>query len=153
MRRHQHDFSEPGRGRGSTLGRGLETHRSIGDTGHMCLAFENGADFSFSKRHMFILVRYRLAARCASRGCCSRPALSPWAIRSPVSFSWVAASSTQLVSVPSDIWQSHRSESNSQVRASGTTCYWCRETAKARTVEPSCTGAWTPAGKSALVNC
>src|SRR5256885_8160740 len=37
MRRHQHDFSEPGRGRGSTLRRGLDTHRSISDTSHRCL--------------------------------------------------------------------------------------------------------------------
>jgi hypothetical protein len=34
---HQHHFSKPGRGRGDGLGRGLDLHRSIGDTGHMCL--------------------------------------------------------------------------------------------------------------------
>jgi hypothetical protein len=37
VRCQQHDFSEPGRRRRDQLGRGLDTHRSIDDTGHMCL--------------------------------------------------------------------------------------------------------------------
>src|SRR5258708_39412346 len=37
MRRYQDNFAKPGRGRGNGLGRGLDTHRSISDTGHMCL--------------------------------------------------------------------------------------------------------------------
>ncbi len=33
----QRDFAKPRRGRGNGLGRSLDDHRSIGDTGHMCL--------------------------------------------------------------------------------------------------------------------
>src|SRR5947209_596019 len=34
---NQRDFAKPGRGRGNGLGRGLDDHRSIGNTGHICL--------------------------------------------------------------------------------------------------------------------
>ena len=67
MRRHQYHFAKPGGGRGNALGRGLDDYRSIGDTGHMYL-LEGMGCFSLSKRHIFILTCYPLAARCASRG-------------------------------------------------------------------------------------
>jgi len=61
MCRHQHGLSEPRRRCGNGLGRGLDTHRSIGDTGHMCLASENVFASFFSRRHIFIYL-------CSLRG-------------------------------------------------------------------------------------
>ncbi len=53
MRRHQHDFSEPGRGRGNGCGRGLDDYRSIGDTGHMYLLERLGVFFPLKEAHFY----------------------------------------------------------------------------------------------------
>jgi hypothetical protein len=45
MRRYQHHFPKPGRRRGNGLGRGLDDHHIIGDTGHMYLLEEMNCVF------------------------------------------------------------------------------------------------------------
>src|SRR6266480_2895377 len=53
MRRHQHDFSEPGRGRGNGCGRGLDDYRSIGDTSHRYLLERFGLFFPLKEAHFY----------------------------------------------------------------------------------------------------
>jgi len=53
MRRHQHDFAKPGRGRGNGCSRGLDDYRSISDTGHTYLLEGMGLFFPLKEAHFY----------------------------------------------------------------------------------------------------
>jgi hypothetical protein len=83
VRRQQHKFSEPRRRCGNRCARGLDTDRSIGDTGHRCASLRKRICFfllkkahgylcslpairslriAWAKRHIFTLARYGLGS-------------------------------------------------------------------------------------------
>src|SRR5713226_10493321 len=54
------NLPKPGRRRGDGVRRGLDDHRRIDDTVHICLLCEESFRSSSSRRHIFLLTRYWL---------------------------------------------------------------------------------------------